>query len=132
MSQTLARPSYTAPGAPNLTGFAWVRTQLSRLAQSVPPTTVRTITTDDRVRVIDQTILVDASGANVTLTWPLVDQVAFLNIAVKKIDASANTVTILMTAPDLIDGQPSLVLDSQYASVLLQAAGGACHILASY
>jgi len=64
-------------------------------------------------------VLADASGGAVTYTLPLGNT---LVAVIKKIDSSANTVTVLPTS-GTIDGAASKVLFSQYQSVTIVCDG---------
>ena len=70
---------------------------------------VRTITASATVRIIDETLLVDATSGPVTVT--LISAVATPNqYMVKKIDASANVVKVAPASGQTIDGSPSATL----------------------
>lgn len=67
----------------------------------------------------DNLLLVDASGGNIIISLPLAvnfwDDALDLSdvIEIKRQDTNpGNTVTILPTIPELIDGDPSLILDT--------------------
>jgi hypothetical protein len=78
------------------------------LAQTV----VRTITTNTTLAITDNTILADATSGNITVTLPLAT--AKKEYKIKKIDSSANTVTVARTSTDTIDGATSFVITDQY------------------
>lgn len=70
---------------------------------------VRTITTSQTIRLTDQTVLVDASAGDVTLT--LISGVATPNeYTVKRIDNSGNHVIIAAAPGQTIDGSPTAEL----------------------
>ncbi len=75
-----------------------------------------TATVDDRV------LLADAASGGITVTLPATTGINGREYIIKKIDASANAVTITGTSGETIDGQPTLVLTGQWQSVLLVAS----------
>ena len=70
-----------------------------------------------------RTILVDASGANRTITLPTAASAKWRKYIIKKIDASANTVTIDADAAETIDGALTQVLAAQYDFIEIQSDG---------
>jgi len=66
-------------------------------------------------------VLADASAAAIVITLP--SPIANAEVIVKKIDATANTVTISPSATETIDGATSLVLDTQYEAYHLISDG---------
>jgi hypothetical protein len=78
------------------------------------------------VTATDYTILVDATAGAVTLTLPaspLVGQ----ELNIKKVDSSANAVTITTTAT--IDGASSLIIPAQWQAYYMQWSGTAWYIM---
>ena len=83
------------------------------------------------------TVLVDCGAANKTITTPSNDQCFFVDalgktigklFTIKKIDASAFTVTIV-PASGTIDGAANVVLTTQYQSVTIQTDGTNWYII---
>ncbi len=66
---------------------------------------------------------VNATGGNITLTLPQASLSAGLKYNVKKVDASANTVTIDPFGAETIDGAATHVLSAQYQSVRVVCNG---------
>lgn len=66
---------------------------------------------------------VDATAAPVTVTLPLAANYQYKKFCVKKIDASANAVTIAASGSDTIDGDSSVSLAAQYDSGFLVSDG---------
>ena len=62
---------------------------------------------------------VTASGGAVTITLPSAGGSASCEIVVKKVDSSANAVTIARAGSDLIDGLTSQTINAQYAAYSL-------------
>ncbi len=69
------------------------------------------------------TILVDASGANRTITLPPATQMKYHIFNIKKIDASLNLVIIGANGAETIDNSPTLPIVSQYESRTIQSDG---------
>jgi hypothetical protein len=82
-----------------------------------------TVTTSDTV------VFADATSGNVTITLPTASGVTGYRFYVKRIDNSANTVTIARSGSDTIDGATSFTLDLQYTSVAVVSNGSAWYIL---
>lgn len=80
---------------------------------------VAALSTNTTLGITHQVVTADASGGAVTLTIP--DCVAGIigrTYRIKKIDSSANTVTLARTgSDDTFDGSTSLVISNQYQSV---------------
>ncbi len=70
----------------------------------------------------DNVILVNASGGAVTITLPTATGNK-RQYTVKKIDSSANAVTLATTASQTIDGVASAVIEIQYASISVVSDG---------
>lgn len=90
---------------------------------------VRRITTSDSMTLNDTIVLVDATAGNVTFTLQAALQWEQKRLVIKKIDASANTVTIDGYSTETIDGATTKVLSAQYASYELTSQGGAVWII---
>ena len=86
-------------------------------------TTSYTITTSDTV------IFADATSGNVTITLPAASGTNGYRFYIKRIDNSANTVTVGRTGTDTIDGLTSFTLDLQYTSIGVVSNGSAWYIL---
>lgn len=84
-------------------------------AIELPPTGTRTVTANTSVTADDATILVDATAGAVTVT--LAFAAAGDSIVVKKIDASANVVTIAAQTGETINGAPSVNMTVQYEAL---------------
>ncbi len=99
---------------------------VARVRGVKPTDAVRTVVFADSpyaVQAIDDVLMVDATGGAVVVTTPSVLSLrkAYLNrrLTVKKIDASANVVTVTAFAGDLIDGAATVALTSQYDSTTI-------------
>ena len=84
---------------------------------------IREESTDVTVTIADATILVDATSANRSVFMlPCADCVGQV-VAVKKIDASGNTVTLDGDGGEQIDGAGTYPLSAQYEFVVVQSDG---------
>lgn len=80
----------------------------------------------------DEVILVDATSGNLTITLQAATARGGNSIEIKKIDSSANTVTIQRNGTpgtDLIDGASSVVITAQYGIRRLKCDGSANYYL---
>jgi hypothetical protein len=68
-------------------------------------------------------VLADATSGNISVNLPSVATTSLKKIDVKKIDATANTVTITPDGSDTIDGQASFIISNQYDSISLMTDG---------
>lgn len=80
----------------------------------VPPTGTRTVTANTNVAFDDGTILVDATAGPVTVTLRLA--AVGDTVLIKKIDASANVVTVAAQGGETINGGANIALPVQYAA----------------
>jgi hypothetical protein len=71
----------------------------------------------------EQVIMADATGGNIVITLPPSTIIRRSSRYVKKIDSSANTVTVNGYGSDTIDGAASEVLSNQWDSVTLLPNG---------
>lgn len=97
-------------------------------ALSVTPATllhpVRTVIVDGPALASDETIWIDASAGNVTLTLPDANGSVVRYLTVSRRDGSANTVTIAAMSGQNINGAPTYTsLVYQYSTVHLTAGG---------
>jgi hypothetical protein len=79
----------------------------------------------------DDTILANASTGVVTITLPTAVGVAGKVYTVKKIDSSANAVTVATTSSQTIDGVTTYSLANQYGGVNVQSDGSNWYIIAN-
>jgi hypothetical protein len=71
----------------------------------------------------DHTVFVDATGGNRTITLPTASTCARRRYEIKKIDSSANTVTVDGYSSETIDGSLTNILSTQYQSVTVVSDG---------
>ena len=79
----------------------------------------------------DETILANSSTGVVTITLPTAVGVAGKVYTVKKIDSSANAVTVATTSSQTIDGTTTYSLANQYGGVNVQSDGSNWYIIAN-
>jgi hypothetical protein len=91
----------------------------------------RTIVVDTTLDIGQRTALVDASGLPIQITLPLAAAARYRQYTIKKIDATANTVTITPSGGELIDGALTVVIGAQYGSVTIQSDGTSWSIIVS-
>jgi trimeric autotransporter adhesin len=83
------------------------------------------------VAATDFTILGNASAGSFSVTLPTAVGVSGKIYGVKKIDSSANTVTIATTSAQTIDGNTTRILSLQYDGAQVQSDGSNWFIIAS-
>ena len=80
-------------------------------------TTLTSKTANYTATIFDEVVLADATSGNVTISLPTSVGNGGKNFKVKKVDASANTVTVDPNSSQTIDGAATKVLSSQYAFI---------------
>jgi len=83
---------------------------------SNPIRKLNTVTADYTLDGNDQVVLVDATAGPVTITLQPAASMRGKTVTVTKIDATANTVTVVPDGTDLISGATSEVLTAQFES----------------
>jgi hypothetical protein len=91
--------------------------------------TVNLTTTDYTLLGTDNHLRVDASSSPINVTLPDASAVLGKVYTIKKIDSSANTVTILTSLSQLIDGNSTESLTVQYESITLISNGSGWDII---
>lgn len=92
------------------------------LNQALGRQTARTIVMDSVGTVADWWILADATNAPIIFTLPP-SSVGLRAIGVKKIDGSGNTVTVVPSGQNTIDGGASQVIGAQYGAYIFVPDG---------
>lgn len=87
------------------------------------PVTETALTADTTLDDTYRVVLVDASGGAVTITLPAADLHSGRIYDVKKIDSSANAVTVDGNGSETIDDATTQTLSSQYASLRIISDG---------
>ena len=90
---------------------------------------IRTITATASVAATDYTILCDATSGAITVNLPAAASSSGRVLNVKKIDATANTVTIDGNASETIDGATTKAISTQWSSFTIKCYGSAWFIL---
>jgi hypothetical protein len=88
--------------------------------------------TDLTLDVTHHTIRVDASGANRTITLPTAASSTRRIYIIKKIDATANTVTIDGSGAETIDAATTKVINTQYSGYVIQSNGTSWDIIGTF
>ncbi len=104
----IIKVSATDPGS-HLTGLGWLDTSV---ASPESTRTIHLITSDTTIDATYDLIKVDASGGNVTITLPAAATNAS-QFDTKKIDSTANTVTIAAASGEEIEYDTTAVLTVQ-------------------
>jgi hypothetical protein len=114
----------TGAGVTGVTGITGVTgvTGVTGPTGPTPVTPYSTKTANYTITSSDYTIGANATSGAITITLPTaVGTTAIYNI--KKIDSSANTVTIAPSSSQTIDGAATVVLSYQYQSFMVQSTG---------
>lgn len=120
-------PSLSAAGVLTNDGFgglswaAQLGSALGLITAVVTKTAIYTATASDHV------ILCDASGGAFTVTLPA--GITGTEYHVKKIDSSANAVTIDGFGSETIDGDLTVDISTQYESLMFKSDGSNWHVL---
>lgn len=88
--------------------------------------TINSSTTLDDTHAV---VLIDASGGPVTVTLPSVSGIGRRRYVVKKIDSSANAVTVAASGAEMIDGTTSKTLAIQYEALEVVTNGTAWFVI---
>lgn len=112
-------------------GFTQIQTSINAAADGYlfPVKRLAVANSPYSVNNNESVFLVDASGGAVVLNLRPAMEWETKRISVKKIDASANTVTIDANGVETIDGSATKVISTQYASLELVSQGGAVWVI---
>ena len=100
--------------------FTWSSEKIQEQIDANSPTltyAIATKTANYTILSTDFTILCDCTSGNITITLPTLDSWLF---NIKKIDSSANTVTIDTQWSELIDGTATKTIGTQYTGYQVQ------------
>lgn len=92
---------------------------------------IQSVSADHTSTDLDSVVLIDATGGAKTVTLPLAAQNQGKQLKYKKVDASANAVTISRAGSDTIDGATSYSLASQYKYVAIVSDGSNWYVVAN-
>lgn len=98
-------------------------TRTGQLERDSLPIQFKRIKEDYRVTPNDHVILADAAPVNIRVQLPKAEEMKHHTLIVKKIDASANTVTIEGNYPEQIDGAATLAIATQYLAKQIYSDG---------
>ena len=121
MTIQLARQPYNRRPVSDPFASGFFQDEHTLIQQAIPVSTAKKVTAAYTAQVMDDLIEVDASGGAVTVTLPDPTRVAYLVLTIKKVDSSANAVTIGAT----VDGVASPTLPNQYNAVTVMSDGAA-------
>lgn len=93
------------------------------VAAALTRLTTQTIVTTYQATVQDRVILCDASGGAFTVTLPAVAAAVGVELDIKKIDATANAVTVDGSSAETIDGDLTKVLSAQWSNITVTSDG---------
>lgn len=107
----------------NISDYNYLNLHSRLQVQGSVATQVTTVTANTTLGVGHHIVLVNASGGNRTITLPDATTCGGRQYIVKKIDSSANTVTVTAQTGQTIDGQSSVVLNTQYQFIKIVSNG---------
>lgn len=90
---------------------------------------ITSVSSNTTLTAADGTVIVDATGGAVTINLPDASTVEGIIYVIKKVDASANNVTIDGNGSQTIDGSLTKATNVQYKSFQIQALGSSWYIL---
>jgi lysophospholipase L1-like esterase len=91
-------------------------------------TAVTTVTGSTSLTGVHHTVLVDAGSGSRTINLPAASGITGKEYIIKKIDGSANTVTIDGNGSETIDGATTQVISTQYTSMTIRSNGSNWYI----
>lgn len=95
-----------------------------------PLRNIETITaSSDTLDANNYTVLCDASSNAITINLPAAASHNGREYNVKKIDSTANTITVDGNGSETIDGSTTAIITEQYASITVQSDGSNWHIV---
>tara|TARA_R110002096_G_scaffold320427_2_gene514477 strand:+ start:1379 stop:1804 length:426 start_codon:yes stop_codon:yes gene_type:complete len=100
-----------------------IYSSLQILAASVQPVkyTYKDVTASYTVYVYDQLVRADSTAGAMLVTLPLASTCTGRRYTIKRIDASANAVTLAPTSPELMDGSGTAVTIASMEAIEVQA-----------
>lgn len=93
------------------------------------PKSISTVTTNVTLGAGPSTILANVSAGSRTITLPVAANSKGQEFVIKKIDASANTVTVKPSGSELLDGVGTKVISTQWDGLRVQCDGTAWYII---
>ena len=105
---------------PSITGGSTSGTAIGATSISA---SIRTVNGATTISSSDFTVLGNATAAAFSITLTAAASNTGRIMSFKKVDASANNVTIQANASELIDGSNTKVISAQYSAILIQSDG---------
>lgn len=90
---------------------------------------IETVTTTATLDATQNTVLADATSGAFTITLPAVATSSNFQYNIKKIDSTANAITIDGNASELIDGSTTKIINTQWDCITLHCDGSAWYII---
>ena len=109
---------------------AWLSQELQTIQAAVRPPSSMTVTSAITVSPLYRFLECDTTNGGFTVTLPDATRVHDMEISLKKVDATANVVTIA-TLGGLIDGAATATIPAQWGSKTLYSDGDNWYIIAS-
>lgn len=103
----------------------WATTYTDGIATNVETFTA----TSDTLDALNNVALCDCTSNNITINLPAASTASGLQYHIKKIDSSANTVTVDGNGSETIDGATTQVISNQYDSMTIVSDGSNWFIL---
>lgn len=128
----VANNAFTIDRAHNRTGIKTTTPNSTHDINGSKSRAITSVAADTTLGETHETLLVDASGAARIITLPARSDVEGRVYTVKKIDSSANTVTVTRAGLDTIDGATTVVLSTQYQARTVQAGPSEWNIIHGY
>ena len=113
----------------------WLAVELRTIQRAILSPFTRSILSNYTVLTTDDVLIANATAGAMAVTLPDPTRAQHFTVTVKKVDASANAVTLAGVVastgnPCTIDGATSLVLSTQYAFHTLRSDGAVYWIIA--
>lgn len=105
----------------------WLGVEFNNVARALAGSRVQEVTSDYTAQFTDAVVLADATTGAVAVTLPAPVDATGVGLTVKKVDASANAVTIVGT----VDGVVNPTLAAQYDAKTVYSSGTAWYVLAT-
>ena len=110
---------------PETYSAGWLRMQLSYISRAIWQPTSREVLSATTVQGSDNCLFVDCTAGAISVTFPAAIQMQFARVTVKKVDATANAITLVGT----IDGTVNPQILTPEVSLTIQSDGASWHII---
>lgn len=119
MPPIAVRETYRPVNVPPVYQAGWLRDQLGKIARSLWVPASRSVIAATTVTAADECLFVNCTAGAITVTFPLASQMQFARITVKKVDVTANAITLAAT----IDGTVNPTITTAMARLTVQSDG---------